>query len=124
MTTPEFRTWSRMSSSEISSSPPLPISTTPFPLLAIGRNERVRRPGPRVFDAMRVRPLSGIFFQNGVELVALLARDEIGRLKLKIALRAAEFSTTHLVQSDGAQGFCEGLEFRIRLPFPAGFERG
>src|SRR5579872_4578700 len=105
ITTPALRTWSRISRSETSSSAPPRMSTTPFPLFAIGGDERVRRPGSRIFDAMRVVPFAGVLLQHRMKFFPLLAWDQVRRLELQVALGAAEFAPAHLVECNVPERF-------------------
>src|SRR5258708_5884276 len=87
ITTPEFRTWSRISRRETSSSPP-PSTATDSKSFGI-RDKRVRRPWPINFDApLPVPPLHKIF-ERLVPLPAFGARHQKRGLPQQVGLRAA-----------------------------------
>src|SRR5580765_7957228 len=87
ITTPAFKTWSRISSRETSSSPP-PISSTDSKSVGI-RDKRVRRPRPIYFDAPLPFPPLHKILQYLVPLFPLRARDQESRLPKQVGLRSA-----------------------------------
>src|SRR5437899_402760 len=87
ITTPAFKTWSRISSRE-TSSPPLPISSTDSKSVGI-RDKRVWRPGAIYFDAPLPFPSLDKFLQLLVPLLAPGARDQKGGLPQQVGLCSA-----------------------------------
>src|SRR3954468_14683942 len=88
MTTPELRTWSRMSRRE-SSSLPSPPSTMALGL-AILVHEGVRRPGACAFDASAAFPCAGKSLENLLQLFLLGAPDEERSLPFEVRAAAAD----------------------------------
>src|SRR5258708_33806745 len=111
ITTPEFRTWSRISRRETSSSPP-PSTATDSKSFGI-RDKRVRRPWPIYFDApLPVPPLYKIL-QHLVPLLAFGARHQKCRLPKKVGLRSAYFAAGRGIRGNLAQRRRQFLQFTI-----------
>src|SRR3954447_7478309 len=90
ITTPELRTWSRMSSSE-SSSLPSPPSTMVLGL-AILVHKRIWRPGACAFDAPAAFPRGGKSFEHLLQLFLLRATDEKRGLPFEVRAAAADLA--------------------------------
>src|SRR5437868_15260729 len=84
-----------MSSSEMSCSPSPPSVSTSVVLVvltAIGRHERVRRPGACTFDAACVAPARGKSFEDLVKLFPAIASHEERSLPFQAALPTTDFT--------------------------------
>src|SRR3954465_3131069 len=90
ITTPECRTWSRMSSSESSSLPSPPITMVLG--LAILVHEGIRRPGACAFDAAAALPRVGKSLQHLLQLFLLGATDEERGLPFEVGASAADLA--------------------------------
>src|SRR5271166_2170112 len=75
MTTPEFSTWSRISSSDNSLSPSTAIAVCEL-VSDMLPHKRIWRPWSTAIDAPRPVPLRREFLQRRVQHLAVLAADE------------------------------------------------
>src|SRR5260221_1341491 len=104
ITTPELSTWSRISRSETSSSPP-PRTPTVSKSFCIG-DKRVRRPRSIYFDApLPVPPLYKIL-QRLVPGLALGAWHQKRRLPQQVRLRATYLAAARGISGNLAQRRC------------------
>src|SRR5215469_10759047 len=90
MTTPAFRTWSRISRSEISSSE-VPVTATASKSFCI-RNKRIRGPGPIHFDAPGPAPFLHKILQGPVPLFAPGTWNQECGLPQQIRLHSADLA--------------------------------
>src|SRR5579864_265173 len=118
MTTPAFRTWSRISRRETSSSPPR--TSTDSKSVGI-RDKRIRRPWPIYFDAPPPVPPLHKILQNLVPLLALVARNKKRGLPQQVGLRSAHLTAGRRIRGDLGQRRCQLLQFRV-IPFRTRFQ--
>src|SRR5690242_12077907 len=106
MTTPEFRTWSRISRRETSSSPPR--TSTDSKSFGI-RDKRIGWPRPIYFDAPPPVPPLHKISQDLVPLLPFVAGNKKSRLPQQVGLGPAHLAAGGGIGGDLGQRRCQLL---------------
>src|SRR3954465_8723662 len=104
MTIPELRTWSTISTNEMSlSSGTRPLSRALNGSGMVARHERIRRPGAGGLDRALLSPMLRILPQDIVPLLGFGSRQEESRLPLQPFLSGADLAGLRRVARDFLQ---------------------
>src|SRR5262245_35284565 len=101
ITTPAFKTWSRISRRE-TSSPEIPTGATDSKSFCIG-DKRIRRPGAIYFDAAGAAPFLHKTLQRRVPLLAPGTRNQKCGLPEQVGLYTADLAAGRRVQGNFLQ---------------------
>src|SRR6266853_113269 len=111
MTTPAFKTWSRISSRETSASPGS-FRVTGSKSIGIG-NKRIRRPGAIYFDAPHPVPPLYKLTQDLVPLFTAAPRHQESGLPQQTGLRSTHLSGGRCIGGNFLQRRCELAQFWV-----------